>query len=58
MKTNQQSNAVDQDWRRLAELVATESDPERISELIEQLIAALDARKQDLQKSLERERTD
>jgi phosphoglycolate phosphatase-like HAD superfamily hydrolase len=46
MTPSEQSNAVEQDWRRLAELVAAESDPQRLSELVEQLIAALDARKQ------------
>jgi hypothetical protein len=55
MTVNEQLNAVEQDWRRLAQLVAAESDPQRLSELVEQLITALDARKQDLRrKNLDR----
>jgi hypothetical protein len=33
------------DWKKLCELVSKESDPQRLSELLEQLIEALDARR-------------
>lgn len=41
----------DQDWRKLCELVAREQDPRRLSELVEQLIKKLDARRRELRSS-------
>jgi len=41
----------DQDWRKLCELVAREQDPQRLSELVEQLIKKLDARRRELRSS-------
>jgi hypothetical protein len=38
----------DPDWCRLAELVLTEHDPARLSRLIEQLLKALESRKEEL----------
>ncbi len=38
-------------WRRLCELVATESDPQRLSELLNQLVKELDARREALRES-------
>jgi len=38
----------DQDWHKLCELVAREQDPQRLSELVEQLIKKLDARRREL----------
>jgi hypothetical protein len=40
-----------QDWRKLCELVAREQDPQRLSELVEQLIKKLDARRRELRNS-------
>jgi hypothetical protein len=44
--TNEETN-----WRKLCALVAKEKDPEHLSQLVEQLIEALDRVKQDLEKS-------
>jgi hypothetical protein len=41
----------DQDWRKLCELVAGEQDPKRLSELVDQLIKKLDARRRELHSS-------
>jgi hypothetical protein len=41
----------DQDWRKLCELVAHEQDPQRLSELVDQLIKKLDARRRELRSS-------
>ena len=35
-------------WRKLCALVATEPDPERLSELVDQLLKELDARRETL----------
>jgi hypothetical protein len=35
----------EEEWRKLFELVANEPDPQRLSELIEQLIKKLDSRR-------------
>ncbi|MGA3104438.1 MAG: hypothetical protein ABSD53_08160 [Terriglobales bacterium] len=44
--TNEEKN-----WRKLCASVAEEKDPERLSQLVEQLIEALDRVKQDLEQS-------
>jgi hypothetical protein len=36
----------DEGWRRLCKLVADEPDPQRMSELIDELVKALDERRQ------------
>lgn len=38
----------EEEWRELCDRVAVESDPKRLSELVDKLIGALDARKQVL----------
>jgi hypothetical protein len=38
----------EEEWRKLCELVADEPDPQRLSELVDQLIEKLDARRQAL----------
>jgi hypothetical protein len=38
----------DQEWRKLCKLVVDETDPSRLSKLLDELIKALDARKRDL----------
>jgi hypothetical protein len=40
-----------EEWRRLCELVVREPDPERLSQLVDQLIKELDARKQTLRRN-------
>jgi|HubBroStandDraft_4_1064222.scaffolds.fasta_scaffold1121052_1 hypothetical protein len=41
----------EQEWRKLCKQVADETDPRRLSRLIDDLIKALDARKHELHKS-------
>jgi hypothetical protein len=41
----------EQEWRKLCKLVADETDPKRLSRLIDELIKALDARKRELHKT-------
>jgi hypothetical protein len=43
----------EEEWRELCDRVAVESDPKRLSELVDKLIGALDARKQALRKTWE-----
>jgi methylphosphotriester-DNA--protein-cysteine methyltransferase len=44
----------EKEWRRLCKLVADESDPRRLSELVDQLIEKLDARRRALRRSKQR----
>jgi hypothetical protein len=44
----------EEEWRELCDRVSVESDPQRLSELVDELIGALDARKQALRKTGER----
>jgi hypothetical protein len=39
----------EEEWQKLCKLVADESDPRRLSELVDQLIEKLDARRQALE---------
>jgi hypothetical protein len=48
MKTRENLKVDDNRWRKLCELVATESDPRRISQLLDQLLKELDARREAL----------
>jgi hypothetical protein len=38
----------DKNWRRLCRMVSDEQDPHRLSELVDELIKALDSRRQNL----------
>jgi hypothetical protein len=40
----------EEEWQRLCELVANETDPRRLSKLVDQLIEKLDAHKQALRR--------
>jgi hypothetical protein len=40
----------EEEWRKLCNLVADEPDPKRLSELVDQLIEKLDARRQALRR--------
>jgi hypothetical protein len=53
MNTREKANgdADDKQWRRLCELVSAESNPERLSQLIDQLLRELDARRRTLRDS-------
>jgi len=42
------SKFEERDWRELCELVAKETDPHKLAELLEQLTDALDARAKQL----------
>jgi hypothetical protein len=44
----------EEEWRELCDRVSVEADPQRLSELVDELIGALDARKQALRKDGER----
>jgi len=44
-------NEKEQEWRKLCELVAREPDPLRLSELVDQLIQQLDARRNALRQT-------
>jgi hypothetical protein len=48
MKTTEDLRVDDNRWRKLCELVAVESDPKRLSQLLDQLLKELDARRDAL----------
>jgi len=43
LETQDEITPNQKDWRRLAQLIQREQDPERLTQLTEQLIAALEA---------------
>lgn len=43
LETQDEITPNQKDWRRLAQLIQQEQDPERLTQLTEQLIAALEA---------------
>jgi hypothetical protein len=45
MTTRENSRVDDNRWRKLCEMVATENDPKRLSQLLDQLLKELDARR-------------
>jgi len=40
----------EEEWRKLCDLVASEADPQRLSELVDELIEKLEAHRQALRK--------
>ena len=48
MNNRDEKDGDEKDWRKLCELVATENDPERLSELVDKLLKELDSRRQAL----------
>ena len=50
-KEQEWRNEKEQEWRKLCELVAREPDPLRLSELVDQLIQQLDARRNALRQT-------
>jgi len=51
MNNRDKTNGDDKEWRRLCELVTAESNPMRLSRLIDQLLQELDARRQALREN-------
>lgn len=51
MNQRAEHNGDEKEWRRICELVATENNPERLSELVDQLLKELDARRAALRTS-------
>ena len=43
MNANARDSLENQEWRRLCKQVLAESDPQRVSELVDQLLKELDA---------------
>lgn len=48
---NRENFGDERQWRKLCELVAIEPDPQRLSELVDQLLKELDARREALRES-------
>jgi hypothetical protein len=47
--TNRDIRTVDEkEWRRLCDLIASEPDPRRLSQLVDQLLNALEARRKEM----------
>ena len=38
----------EKEWRKLCDMIAAEPDPQRISQLVDQLLKELDARRQEI----------
>ena len=51
MNNREKLNNGDKEWRRLCQLVAVEPDPQRLSELLDQLLKQLDARRETQRES-------
>jgi hypothetical protein len=54
MSTDDIDEGDEKEWRHLCQLVSNESNPQRLSQLLDQLITALDARRQALLSSQRR----
>jgi hypothetical protein len=48
MNTDKINIDTEREWRRLCQLAANETNPQRLSELVDQILRALDARTQAL----------
>jgi hypothetical protein len=47
--TDRDNKSVDEkEWRRLCDLIASEPDPKRLSQLVDQLLHELDARRREI----------
>jgi hypothetical protein len=51
MNNGEKLKIDEKEWRRLCQLVAAEPDPQRLSELVDQLLKELDARREALLES-------
>ena len=51
MNHQEKLNVGEKEWRRLCQLVADEDDPRRLSELVDQLLRELDARREALREN-------
>jgi hypothetical protein len=49
---NREIESVDEkEWRKLCDLIASERDPERLSQLVTELLNELDGRRQKIQEN-------
>jgi hypothetical protein len=48
MNNTTESSVDEKEWRKLCTLVSDEKDPEKLSQLVEQLLKELDGRRQTL----------
>jgi hypothetical protein len=48
MTTKKKEKEENQEWRDLCDLISKEKDPQRLSQLVDNLIRAMDERKQRL----------
>jgi hypothetical protein len=49
---NRENESVDEnEWRKLCDLIASERDPERLSQLVTELLNELDARRKKIQEN-------
>jgi hypothetical protein len=53
MNNGEKLSVDEKEWRRLCQLVAAEPDPQRLSELVDQLLKKLDARREAIRESEE-----
>jgi hypothetical protein len=53
MNNGEKLSVAEKEWRRLCQLVAAEPDPQRLSELVDQLLKRLDARREAIRESEE-----
>jgi hypothetical protein len=51
MNNGEKLSIGENEWRRLCQLVAEEPDPQRLSELVDQLLKELDSRREALRES-------
>jgi len=50
--SNEDKLGIDEkEWRRLCQLVAAEPDPQRLSQLVDQLLKELDARREAIRET-------
>ncbi len=47
MTIRENESADEKEWRRLCDSIASERDPERLSQLVNQLLLELDARRKE-----------
>jgi hypothetical protein len=48
MSNRDNRNVDEKEWRRLCDLIASEPDPQRLSQLVDQLLSELDARRKEI----------
>jgi hypothetical protein len=48
MNNREEMRVDEKEWRKLCDMIAAEPDPQRLSELVDQLLKELDARRQEI----------